>query len=110
MPHLYLPNDHTDADLVLAADVAAAVSSADLYITWTLDSGAGTPEVKAVVREERPEQPEPVPVHPFAELFVALMQGVAAIWTHLTGPPSQRPGQPRLAEGRPARAAGEPSY
>ena len=37
MPHLYLPRDHTDADLVLAADVAAAVSSADLYVTWTHD-------------------------------------------------------------------------
>ena len=54
MPHLYLPSDHTDADLVLAADVAAAVSSADLYVTWTLDAGAGAPEIEAVVREERP--------------------------------------------------------
>ncbi len=106
MPHLYLPSDHTDADLVLAADVAAAVSSADLYVTWTFDAGAGTPEVEAVVREEQAAPP----VNAFAELFVALMQGVAAIWVHLTGPPSQRPGQPRLAEGRPARAAGEPSY
>ena len=56
MPHLYLPTEHTDADLVLAADVAAAVSSADLYVTWTLDAGAGTPEVEAVVREERPRR------------------------------------------------------
>ena len=54
MPHLYLPSEHTDADLVLAADVAAAVSSADLYVTWTLDAGQGAPEVEAVVREERP--------------------------------------------------------
>ena len=61
MPHLYLPSDHTDADLVLAADVAAAVSSADLYVTWTLEAGAGAPEVEAVVREERPARAdEPV--------------------------------------------------
>ena len=52
MPHLYLPSEHTDADLILAADVAAAVSSADLYVTWTHDAGPGTPEVEAVVREE----------------------------------------------------------
>ena len=75
MPHLYLPTDHTDADLVLAADVAAAVSSADLYVTWTLDAGAGVPEVEAVVREERPE----VPVNPFAGLAVALLAGLVAL-------------------------------
>src|SRR5947208_3271028 len=33
MPHVYLPSDHTDADLILAADIAAAVSSSDLYVT-----------------------------------------------------------------------------
>lgn len=87
MPHLYLPTEHTDADLVLAADVAAAVSSADLYVTWTLDAGAGAPEVEAVVREERPAAPE---ANPFVELFVAIFQGVAALWRSLTGPPAQR--------------------
>jgi hypothetical protein len=86
MPHLYLPTDHTDADLVLAADVAAAVSSADLYVTWTLDAGAGVPEVEAVVREERPE----VPVNPFAGLAVALLAGIVALWRSLTAPPAQR--------------------
>jgi len=86
MPHLYLPSDHTDEDLVLAADVAAAVSSADLYVTWTLDAGAGTPEIEAVVRDERPEPP----ANPFAELLVAFIQGVAAVWQSLTGPPTQR--------------------
>jgi hypothetical protein len=106
MPHLYLPTEHTDADLVLAADVASAVSSADLYVTWTLDAGPGTPEVEAVVREE-----EHVPVHvnPFAELFVAMMQGVVALWQHIAGPPAQRVDRPRLAEGS-SRPAGEPSF
>jgi len=108
MPHLYLPNDHTDADLVLATDVAAAISSADLYVTWTLDSGAGSPEVEAVVSEEQAVA-TPSPPHPFAELLVALMQGVAAVWTHLTGPPAQRLPQPLPAESR-SRPAGEPSY
>ena len=99
MPHLYLPTEHTDADLVLAADVAAAVSSADLYVTWTLDAGAGTPEVEAVVREERPA-PE---ANPFAELLVAIFQGVATLWRSLTGPPAQR-----LAASPVAGAAREP--
>ena len=86
MPHLYLPTEHTDADLVLAADVAAAVSSADLYVTWTIESGTGAPEVEAVVREERPA-PE---ANPFADLLVAIFQGIAALWRSLTGPPAQR--------------------
>jgi hypothetical protein len=101
MPHLYLPSDHTDDDLVLAADVAAAVSSADLYVTWTLDSGAGAPEVEAVVRDERP----PAVANPFAELFVAFIQGVAALWQSLTGPPTQRIAPASVSAGRPA---GEP--
>ena len=86
MPHLYLPTDHTDADLVLAADVAAAVSSADLYVTWTLDAGSGVPEIEAVVREERPAPPE----NPFAGVGAALWQGVVALWRSLTAPPAQR--------------------
>ena len=99
MPHFYLPTDHSDADLVLAADVAAAVSSADLYVTWTFDAGAGAPEVEAVVREERAAPP----ANPFAELVVALFQGVAALWRSLTGPPAQR-----LAASPVAGAAREP--
>src|SRR4051812_33939944 len=103
MPHLYLPTDHTDADLVLAADVASAVSSADLYVTWTLDSGPGSPEVEAVVREEREAD-----VNPFAEVVVALMQGVVALWQLLTGPSApQETQRRRLAEG--GHPAGEPT-
>ena len=105
MPHLYLPSDHTDADLVLAADVATAVSSADLYVTWTLDSGAGAPEVEAVLSDSEPERE----VNPFAELFVAMMQGVLALWQHLTGPPAQRPAERRVPRDA-ARRAGEPSF
>ena len=99
MPHLYLPTEHTDRDLVLAADVAAAVSSADLYVTWTIDAGAGAPEVEAVVREE----PAPAP-NAFVELFVAIAQGVAALWRSITGPPlgqvphTQLPTGPRAGE------------
>jgi hypothetical protein len=102
MPHLYLPSEHTDADLVLAADVAAAVSSADLYVAWTHDTGRAAPEIEAVVREERAA----APVSPFAELLVALAQGLGALWRTLTGPPAQRVAPAQVAEGRD-RAAGE---
>lgn len=93
MPHLYLPTDHTDADLVLAADVAAAVSSTDLYVTWTLESGAGVPEIEAVVRDERLEPP----ANPFAGLAGALWRGLAALWRSLTAAPAQRVAAPPVA-------------
>ena len=52
MPHLHLPIDHTDADLVLAANLAEIVGSEDLYVAWTHESGPGAiPEVEAVMRE-----------------------------------------------------------
>ena len=104
MPHLYLPSDHTDADLVLAADVAAAVASADLYVTWTHDAGPAAPEIEAVVREE---SATPRPSNPFADFVVAIMRGIAALWHLLTAPPRQQPAQPRVTGERPA--AGEPS-
>ena len=52
MPHLHLPIDHTDADLVLAVNVAEIVGSEDLYVAWSHESGAGAvPEVDAVLVE-----------------------------------------------------------
>ena len=61
-----------------------------------------------MVREE--QEPVLAPANPFAELIVALMQGVAAVWIHLTGPPSQRLAQPQLPEAPRSRPTGEPSY
>jgi hypothetical protein len=82
MPHLHLPTDHTDADLVLAASVAELVGSADLYVTWSHESGPGAvPEVEAVVREQRLG-------NPFAALVVSLAAGVAALWRALLGRPA----------------------
>lgn len=82
MPHLHLPMDHTDADLVLAANVAEVVGSEDLYVAWSHESGPGAlPEVEAVVR------PEPAPVSPFAEVIVSVMAGLAAFWQALTSRP-----------------------
>jgi hypothetical protein len=55
MPHLHLPAEHSDADLVLAANLADIVGSEDLYVTWTHEAGPGAvPEVEAVLRDDRP--------------------------------------------------------
>src|SRR5215210_3035893 len=105
MPHLYLPAEHNDADLMLAADVATAVSSADLYVTWTHDAGFGAPEIEAVVRDEG----APRPVNPFAELFVALMQGVVSLWQHIVSPPAPRTAGAPMTGPTGQPAAGEPS-
>src|SRR5918997_5410276 len=58
MPHLHLPTDHTEEDLVLAANVAEVVGSADLYVAWSHGGGAGAvPEVYALMRDERTPKP-----------------------------------------------------
>jgi hypothetical protein len=78
MPHLHLPIDHTDADLVLAANLAEIVGSEDLYVTWSHESGAGAvPEVDAVLVES-----------PRPNLLVAFAGLVTAFWHALVGRPS----------------------
>ena len=51
MPQLYLPAAHTDADLVLASQIAARVDSAELHVAWSPGQGQVVPEVSALVRE-----------------------------------------------------------
>lgn len=95
MPHLHLPIDHTDDDLVLAANVADVVGSADLYVAWSHEGGPGAvPEVQAVLREERP-----------ASLFTAIGGVFKALWRALFNHPAH--GGARLA-AEPHRAT-EPS-
>ena len=75
MPHLHLPIDHTDADLVLAANLAEVVGSEDLYVAWTHESGPGAiPEVEAVVRDEHA-----------VSFFGAVRAGFSAFWRALFG-------------------------
>jgi hypothetical protein len=98
MPMLHLPAAHTDNDVALAAGVAAAVGSQELYVAWTHGEGAGLPpEVRTVVDGDE----HPAAVTPFAEVMVAMVQGIAALWRAITRPPSTRPALP--AE-RPSRA------
>ena len=51
MPQLYLPAAHTDADLVLASQIAARIDSAELHVAWSAERGQVVPEVAAVLRE-----------------------------------------------------------
>src|SRR3954452_5262564 len=95
MPHLHLPADHSDADIVLAANVAATVGSEDLYVAWTHITGAGgVPEIEAVVREFRPSA--------IAWLARGIANRIRAAWHGLTQPAAPaRPGAPATAA--PAR-------
>jgi|SRR5215204_4537003 len=102
MPHLHLPADHSDKDVVLAANVAAGVNSAELYVTWTRDAGPNAaPVVEAQVQERAPE-----PVSPLVELFAILAASFVAVWNAFAGP--ARPEAEGAAPQRPApRPAGE---
>jgi hypothetical protein len=98
MPHLHLPIDHTDADLVLAANLAEIVGSEDLYVAWSHDSGAGAvPEVEAVLLEHHP-------ISPFAEFFAALGAGFAGMFRALLG----RPGHAAVQHTPPVDPARQP--
>jgi hypothetical protein len=54
MAQLYLPLAHTEADLVLAGQIAEVIDSAELYVTWTPKEGAAVPEVVAELRTVAP--------------------------------------------------------
>jgi hypothetical protein len=83
MPHLHLPIDHTEADLVLAANLADVVGSEDLYVAWSHESGPGViPEVEAVLCEDRQTSA-------LGEFASALGAAFGAFWRALLGRPSQ---------------------
>ena len=105
MPHLHLPAAHSDADLTLAADVAAAVGSRELYVVWSHAEGSGlAPEVDAVLREDDG-------VNPFTEILAAMVQGLAALWQAIVHGPTPRPAaQPPRDQARtPAPGEQRPS-
>lgn len=101
MAQLYLPADHTEADLLLAGQVAERVESGELYVAWTPDFGTSAPAIAAELRE-----PLPTPADTLALLFEA----VRALWSALLGRSHQAaPALPRAAGGPVQRkpAAGE---
>lgn len=99
MPHLHLPIEHTEADVVLAANLAEIVGSEDLYVAWSHEGGPGAiPEVEAEVREERLSSP-------LVEVVTALAAACAAFWRALVGraePDVERDDAPADRPGREA--------
>jgi hypothetical protein len=87
MPTLHLPAAHTDTDVALATEVAHVVGSNELYVTWTHGEGPGLPpEVETLTRDEY----ETGTISPFAEVVVAMVQSISALWKAILNPPSTR--------------------
>jgi hypothetical protein len=81
MAQLYLPVEHTEADLVLAGQIAESIDSAELYVTWTPDHGHSAPQVSAELREADPSWPS------------LILQAIRELWAALRGrEPAPAPG------------------
>ena len=93
MAQLYLPAAHTEADLVLAGQIAETVASAELYVTWTPEHGQAAPEVYAELREPQPSWPS-LFLTAIRELWAALRDREPA---HRLAPPAHHAGQPEAA-------------
>ena len=76
MSQLYLPAEHTEADLVLAGTVAERLGSTELYVAWTDGHGAALPEVPALLREPAPH---------WTDTLALFFQGVRELWTTFLG-------------------------
>jgi hypothetical protein len=102
MPTLHLPAAHTDTDVALATELAHVIGSHELYVTWTHGEGPGLPpEVQTLTADEvRANQ-----ISPFAEVIVAMVQGISAVWKAFLNPPSTRPELPAPRDDRRARSA-----
>jgi hypothetical protein len=102
MAQLYLPVKHTEADLVLAGQIAEWVDSAELYVAWTPEHGGSVPEIVAELRASATHWPGPLGLlaHVVREIW-SVLQGREAGRTPLALPP----GGVRATEQKPA--AGE---
>jgi hypothetical protein len=94
MAQLYLPADHTEADLLLAGRVAERVESGELYVAWTPDFGTSAPAIAAELRD-----PLPTPTDTLALIF----QAVRELWSALLNRDhAAGPALPRVA-GEPVQ-------
>ena len=73
MAHLYLPVEHTEADLVLAGQIAESIDSAELYVTWTPGHGQSAPDISAELLEPSPSWPS------------LIRQAIRELWDALRG-------------------------
>jgi hypothetical protein len=97
MPTLHLPAAHTDTDVALAAEVAQVVGSHELYVTWTHGEGPGLPPEIEATLDRVSSKPA---LTPFAEVIVAMAQGISALWHAILRPASTRPELPAPREER----------
>ena len=93
MAQLYLPAAHTDADLVLAGQIAERVASGELYVTWTPAEGTAVPGVMAELRE---------PGARWTDTIALVLRAVRELWTVLLSREPQRPALPPAADDAPA--------
>jgi hypothetical protein len=94
MAQLYLPLEHTEADLVLAGLIAESIDSAELYVTWTPGHGQSAPEISAELRATQPSWP--------SLLFQAMRELWAALRNREPAPAARAPRHP---SGQPGAAA-----
>jgi hypothetical protein len=107
MPTLHLPAAHTDTDVALATEIAAVVGSDELFVTWTHGEGPGLPPETETVLHDPAETSQ---ISPFAEVVVAMVQSISALWHAIVHPPAERAALPAAREDRAdRRAAEEPS-
>ena len=94
MAQLYLPVEHTEADLVMAGQIAVAIDSAELYVTWTPEHGQSAPYVFAELRETAPRWPS---------LF---FQAIRELWAAMRNrEPAPRSRAAQHPSGQPEAAA-----
>jgi hypothetical protein len=94
MAQLFLPVEHTEADLVLAGQIAERVDSAELYVAWTAERGSAVPEVMAELREQRKH---------WSDTLALVFQAVRELWTALLARDAQPAALTPAAE-HPAQA------
>jgi hypothetical protein len=90
MAQLYLPVEHTEADLVLAGQIAERIDSAELYVAWTPVQGSAVPEVAAELRAPA--------LHWTTGALALLFEAVRELWSVLVSREPQRPALPAPAE------------
>jgi hypothetical protein len=89
MAQLYLPLEHTEADLVLAGQIAERIDSAELYVAWTPTHGRSVPEVIAELRASAPR---------LTGKLVQLFRTVRELWVAIGGGDQGRAALPPALE------------
>ena len=81
MAQLYLPAAHTEADLVLAGQIAEWMDSAELYVAWTPAHGRSAPAVVAELRALEAR---------WTGTLTPVLEALRELWTALLGREPER--------------------